>query len=193
MYPCMDGGLEGIRGDNTYIAGTSIQWTGGTASSWLQDLHNENVAVFREGESKFFIVKPSTTTPITVNQTSTYGTTAIATPLYASKKLSTTINGWTVHAKPWTGWYEGIRTGIKGPLNYASNWSWEPPQYFSITETGHYTSTSDIKTQQLGLPTPIGTGLHLATDHGVPFGSSKVMRQDNDAGVRLEELGTNLI
>ena len=194
MYPSRDGGLEGVRGDYTYIAGTTIQWSGGTASSWIQDLHNEYIGIFREDETKFFILDNSGNVS-THNNTVQYGTKAYAVPKYASKILSTTIGGWTVHGNPWQGWYESIRGlmahpstgndligGLTGAFDIYSKDRYVPSKYLSITESGFFTEKTSgttanqgIKTQQLGLPTPIATGLHISGDTGTPFAGSRAL------------------
>ena len=110
MYPRTDTKeLEGIRGDYTYEHAMTA-WAGSSELSWMYDLHNEHVAVFRKDETKFYILDNAGSPALTsITNTAQYGTKAYEQPVYSTKRLSTTIGGWLVHGNPWYGFYESIR------------------------------------------------------------------------------------
>ena len=202
MYPRMDTKeLEGIRGDYTYKHAMTA-WAGSSEISWLYDLHNEHVAVFRNDETKFYILDNAGSPALTSHDNTTqYGTKAYAQPKYSSKRLSATVAGWLVHGNPWYGWYESVRGpssslgqlgGIRGAFQdsgIAGN-PYRPPEVLSITEGGFYSSKTAIHTQQLGVPTPIATGLHISTSVGTALAGSRCMTSADPSNATSVKSGT---
>ena len=212
-YPNIDGGIEMCKG---YESIGTDDWDGGLGAgtgtdnsfdqdgkrNYMFDLHNEQIAIFRPGESRVNIWKKTNTTTYqayTYNMKGRYNgdnadgfiydiNTHARDPLQWANKVQTTqIGGWIVHGNPSKDPYyqtaDKVRSAFCVWLDNIKGQSeeyYDPGRILPMVEAGFYTDSTNPKISFHGVPVPIVTGQHEELAFGAPLGDGQIVDGDKD-------------